>query len=101
MYPLRTAGKGTFEWGANMARIWVHNPTVLAGKGFFHTVRLVAIFLKILKKKFQCLRKEMALFDKLGCHSAPQNPLFAPYKSPVSAATLRMCIFAIVVRFSR
>ena len=24
MYPLRTAGKGTFEWGAKIARIWVH-----------------------------------------------------------------------------
>ena len=50
MYPLRTAGKETFEWGANMARIWVHKPMVLAQKDFFHRVGLVAIFLRNLKR---------------------------------------------------
>ena len=47
------AGKGSFEWGANMARIWVHKPTVLAGKGFFHRLRLVAIFLNLCKNKIR------------------------------------------------
>ena len=49
MYPLRTAGKGTLEWGAKIARIWVHKCTVLAGKDLFHRVGMVAISLKILK----------------------------------------------------
>ena len=43
VYPLQTAGKGTFEWGAKIAQIWVHKCTVSAGKDYFHRVGMVPI----------------------------------------------------------
>ena len=49
MYPLRTAGKGTFEWGAKIARIWVHKGTILAKNDYFHRVGMVAIISKVPK----------------------------------------------------
>ena len=34
-YPLRTAHKGTFGWGAKIARTWLHKETILARNNYF------------------------------------------------------------------
>ena len=50
MYHLRTAGKRCFEWGAKIARIWLHKGTIMTGNNYFHRVGMVAIFFKNSKK---------------------------------------------------
>ena len=44
LHPSRTAVKGTFEWAAKIAQIWVHTCAGLAKKDLFHRVEMVAIF---------------------------------------------------------
>ena len=62
VYSLRTVGKGTFEWGAKIKRIWMQKCAVSARKDLLQRVGVVAIFLNFLiKLKSRCLRKEMAL----------------------------------------
>ena len=85
MYPLRTAGKGTFEWGAKIARIWVHESTILAGNDYFHRVGMVAIFLKILKIKIRVPRKRNGPF--LRHYGAT-----VPHKLPSSYCGLSFCL---------
>ena len=88
MYPLRTPGKGTFEWGVKIARIWVHKSTILAGSDHFHRVGMVAIFFEILKNENPgAYEKKWPLFETLWCHNAPQIALLLPRAFPVSEQT--------------